>query len=102
MALDAAKERGIRQPAIPATATVMATATATDGKHWVAGGVTSGGSGNGILLWRITQYWENIILSNSKLAQKVRYFFSRFMYSEMSRPTFLGGGAGDWCVMVLL
>jgi hypothetical protein len=32
----------------------MASVTATDGKHWVAGGVTSGGSGNGILLWRIT------------------------------------------------
>ena len=28
----------------------------------------------------------------SKLAQKVWYFFSRFMYLEMSRPTFLGGG----------
>jgi hypothetical protein len=26
-----------------------------NGKHWVAGGVASGGSGNGILLWRITQ-----------------------------------------------
>ncbi len=50
-----AEERGIRQPAIPATATVMATATATDGKHWVDGGVTSGGSGNGSLLWRITR-----------------------------------------------
>ena len=24
-----------------------------NGKHWVAGGVASGGSGNGILLWRI-------------------------------------------------
>ena len=47
--LDAAEERGRRQPAIPATAT--ATATATDGKHWVAGGVASGGGGNGILLW---------------------------------------------------
>jgi hypothetical protein len=43
--LDAAQERGIRQPAIPATA------TETDGKHWVAGGVASGGDGNGILLW---------------------------------------------------
>ncbi len=55
--LDAAEERGIRQPAIPstatatATATMMATATETDNKHWVAGGVTSGGGGNGILLW---------------------------------------------------
>jgi hypothetical protein len=47
--LDAAEERGIRQPAIPETAT----AKATDGKHWVAGGVASGGR-NGILLWRIT------------------------------------------------
>ena len=54
MTLDAAEEKGIRQPAIPATATAMATATATDGKHWVAGGTASGGSGNGILLWRIT------------------------------------------------
>jgi len=71
--LDAAEERGIRQPAIPAmatatatasatvtatataTATVTAMATTTDGKHWVAGGVASGGSRNGILLWRITQ-----------------------------------------------
>jgi hypothetical protein len=26
-----------------------------NGNHWVAGGVTSGGSGNGILLWRITR-----------------------------------------------
>ena len=26
-----------------------------NGKHWVAGGVASGGSGNGILLWRITR-----------------------------------------------
>jgi hypothetical protein len=26
-----------------------------NGKHWVAGGIASGGSGNGILLWRITQ-----------------------------------------------
>ena len=43
--LDAAEERGIRQPAIPATA------TETDGKHWVAGGVASGGGRNGILLW---------------------------------------------------
>ena len=43
--LDVVEERGIRQPAIPATA------TETDGKHWVAGGVTSGGGGNGILLW---------------------------------------------------
>jgi len=25
--------------------------TATDGKHWVAGGVASDGGGNGILLW---------------------------------------------------
>ena len=63
--LDAAEERGIRQPAIPAkatataTETVMATetvtatesVTATDGKHWVAGGISLGGSGNGILLW---------------------------------------------------
>ena len=31
-----AEERGIRQPAILATVTVMATATATDGKHQVA------------------------------------------------------------------
>jgi hypothetical protein len=37
----------------------MATAPATDGKHWVAGGVASGGSGNGILLWRITRYEIN-------------------------------------------
>ena len=43
--LDAVQERGIRQPAIPATA------TETDGKHWVAGGVAAGGGGNGILLW---------------------------------------------------
>jgi hypothetical protein len=43
MTLDAAEVKGIRQPAIPATATVTATATATDGKHWVAGGVASGG-----------------------------------------------------------
>ena len=43
--LDAMEERGIRQPAIPATA------TETDGKHWVAGGVAAGGGGNGILLW---------------------------------------------------
>jgi hypothetical protein len=28
-------------------------AMATDGKHWLAGGVASGGGGNGILLWRI-------------------------------------------------
>jgi hypothetical protein len=67
----AAHERGIRQPAIPATAT----ATATDGKHWVAGGVASGGSGNGILLWRITWYWGDIILAIIKLVQKVLYFF---------------------------
>ena len=57
--IDAAEERGVRQPAIPGTATATATAmamvTATDGKHWVAGGVTSGGSGNGSLLWRITR-----------------------------------------------
>jgi len=52
--LDAAEERGIRQPAIPVMATAKATETAADGKHWVAGGVASGGSGNGILLWRIT------------------------------------------------
>jgi hypothetical protein len=26
-----------------------------NGKHWVAGGIASGGSGNGILLWRITR-----------------------------------------------
>ena len=45
MALDAAEERRIRQSAIPAMA------METDGKHWVAGGITSGGSGNGILLW---------------------------------------------------
>ena len=50
--LDAAEERGIRQTAIPATATAMA--MATDGKHWLAGGVASGGAGNGILLWRIS------------------------------------------------
>jgi hypothetical protein len=53
--LDAVEERGIRQPAIPATATatarMMATATETDNKHWVAGGIASGGGGNGILLW---------------------------------------------------
>jgi hypothetical protein len=49
--LDAAEERGISQPAIPATATAMETVTATDGKHWVAGGIASGGGGNGILLW---------------------------------------------------
>ena len=49
-----AEERGIRQLAIPVAAMAMASVTATDGKHWVAGGVTSGGSGNGILLWRIT------------------------------------------------
>ena len=64
---DAAEERGIRQPAIPATvratATATTTATATDSKHWVAGGIASGGSGNGILLWRITWQWENIILA---------------------------------------
>jgi hypothetical protein len=44
--LDAAEERGIRQPAIPATATATATetVTATDGKHWVGGGVASGGA----------------------------------------------------------
>jgi len=53
--LDAAKEREIRQRTIPATAKATATATATNGKHWVAGGVASGGSGKGILLWRITQ-----------------------------------------------
>ena len=49
--LDAAEKRGIRRPAIPVTAPAMATATATatDGKHWVAGGITSGGSRNGIL-----------------------------------------------------
>ena len=35
MTLDAAEDRGIRQPAIPATATAMA--METDGKHWVAG-----------------------------------------------------------------
>jgi hypothetical protein len=29
----------------------METVMATDGKHWVAGGVASGGGGNGILLW---------------------------------------------------
>jgi len=51
--LDAAEEKGIRQPAIPATTTVTAKATATDGKHWVADGIASGGSGNGILLWRL-------------------------------------------------
>ena len=45
MTLDEAAERGIRQPAIPATA------METDGKHWVAGGVASDGGGNGILLW---------------------------------------------------
>ena len=43
--IDAAEERGVRQPAIPGTATATATAmamvTATDGKHWVAGGVTA-------------------------------------------------------------
>ncbi len=53
--LDAVEEREIRQPAIPVTATAMVTAmemvTATDGKHWVAGGVASGGGGNGILMW---------------------------------------------------
>ena len=49
--LDAAEERGIRQPAIPATAMAIATVTETDSKHWVAGGVASGGGGNGILLW---------------------------------------------------
>ena len=49
--LDAAEERGIRQPAIPATATAIATVMETDGKHWVDGGVASGGGGNGILLW---------------------------------------------------
>jgi hypothetical protein len=51
---DATEERGIRQPAIPAMATATTTATVTDGNHWVACGVASGGSGNGILLWRIT------------------------------------------------
>ena len=53
MTLDAAEERGIRQPAISATATALATetVTATDGKHWVAGGITTGGGRNGILLW---------------------------------------------------
>ena len=53
MTLDAAEERGIRQPAIPAkaTATATETVTVTDGKHWVAGGGTSGGGRNGILLW---------------------------------------------------
>jgi hypothetical protein len=35
-------------------ATATAAATATDGKYWVAAGVASGGSGNGILLWKIT------------------------------------------------
>ena len=52
--LDAVKERGIRQPANSATATAMTTATVTDDKHWVAGGVASGDRGNGTLLWRIT------------------------------------------------
>ena len=55
--LDAAEERGIMQPAIPATA------TETDGKHWVAGGVASGGGGNGILLWISILGRENIILA---------------------------------------
>ena len=62
MTLDAAEERGIRQPAI--SATERATATATDGKHWVAGGIASGGGGNGILRWRITQQWENCNFSD--------------------------------------
>ena len=57
MALDAAEERGIRQPAIPAMA------TETDGKQWVADGVASGGSGNGILLWISILGRENIILA---------------------------------------
>ena len=55
MTLDAAEERGISQPAIPvtgmATVTETETVTATDGKHCVAGGIASGGGGNGILLW---------------------------------------------------
>jgi hypothetical protein len=34
-----------------ATATETETVTSTGGKHWVAGGVASGGGGNGILLW---------------------------------------------------
>ena len=54
--LDAAEERGIMQPAIPATA------TETDGKH-CAGGVASGGGGNGILLWIAILGRENIILA---------------------------------------
>ena len=54
MTLDAAEEIGIRQPTIPASVTATATAPATNGKHWVAGGVALGGSGNGIMLWIIT------------------------------------------------
>jgi hypothetical protein len=51
----ATEKRCDNQLTATATATAMATVTATDGKHWVAGGVASGGSGNEILLWRITR-----------------------------------------------
>ena len=99
MTLDAAEESGIRQPAIPAMATVKVTATATervtDGKHWVAGGIASGGGGNGILFWSYSAMGEYNFSDYSKLAQKKLYFFPRFMYSEMSRSTFLGGGGGS-------
>jgi hypothetical protein len=66
--LDAAQERGIRQPAFPAMA------TETDGKHWVAGGVTSGGGGNGICCgfrYSATAMGECIFSDYSKLAQKL-------------------------------
>ena len=88
MTLDAAEESGIRQPAIPATATVKVTATATervtDGKHWVAGGIASGGGGNGILLWSYSAMGEYNFSDYSKLAQKVLYFFTIHVLGDLS------------------
>ena len=56
-----------------AMATVMV--TETDDTHWVAGGVASGDSENGTLLWRITRTGEFNFSDKSKLAQKSLVLF---------------------------
>jgi hypothetical protein len=69
--LDAAEDGGTATT----TATATATATEANGKHWVAGGVASGGGGNGISLWSYSAMGEYNFSDYSKLAQKLSYFF---------------------------
>ena len=60
MTTDVAEERGFKAAGHPSDGDGSGNGNGNssgngNGKHWVAGGVTSGGSGNGILLWRITR-----------------------------------------------